>query len=304
MKNVPKFRTSLGCALLGASLVACGTNTSHTGSNPTTSTSSPVPLSTVALSAKTQAETGAATWQFYKAKPTVANAEDAFEMVARSAHGKVLHAMKVEMIRGPLADSARGAQVSTSKPHMLIDENGHILESTLSVSALQLHQKLAGDAQQANMQEYACVGDIAWTVGGVIVSIPACAAIVPGAATGPLGAGVIATCVGTVIAGPVAGAISVYEDCSSIGDGIWNFFFQDDDGEIENEWGTPPPGEAPNGGGIADNGGGGGDGGDGGDGDGGDGGDGGDCFTSGGAGASSLRGGIRSFDDGTPEQCQ
>src|SRR5689334_6144774 len=130
------LRTSLGCALLGSWFIACGGNTSPIPSTATTSTSKPVPLSTVAVSAETRAATGAATWQLYKAKPTVPNAENAFEMVARDAQGKVLNAMKVQVIRQPSGSGAptSGAQVSTSKPHMLIDSNGKVLESTLSRS--------------------------------------------------------------------------------------------------------------------------------------------------------------------------
>ena len=137
------LRTSLGCALLGSWFIACGGNTSPIPSTATTSTSKPVPLSTVAVSAETRAATGAATWQLYKAKPTVPNAENAFEMVARSARGKVLHAMKVQIIREPVTGEAgaRGAQASSSKPHMLIDGKGNVLESTLSVSALNKRYK-------------------------------------------------------------------------------------------------------------------------------------------------------------------
>src|ERR1043165_6346028 len=148
MKNFSNLRTSLGCVLLGSWLAACGADTRPTGSEPTASTSRPAPLSTVVVSAETRAETGAATWQLYKAMPTATNAESAFEMVARNAQGKVLHAMKVQVIRQPLAGGARasGASVSTSKPHLLIDANGNVLESTLSVSALQFHQKIGADA--------------------------------------------------------------------------------------------------------------------------------------------------------------
>ena len=137
MKKFSNLRTALGCALLGSWLAACGASTSPAGSDPTISTSRPTPLSTVVVPAETRAETGAATWELYKAKPTAPNAESAFEMVARSAQGKVLHAMKVQIIRRQPGDAApaRGAQASTSKPHMLIDGNGNVLESTLSASA-------------------------------------------------------------------------------------------------------------------------------------------------------------------------
>ncbi len=56
-------------------------------------------------------------------------------------------------------------------------------------------------------EEYGCIGDILWTIGGGLAAIGTCASVpltnLPGAAA----------CAGTIIGGPVAGAVSAWEDC-------------------------------------------------------------------------------------------
>lgn len=231
MKKTSILGATLGCTLLASSLMACGVDSAPARRrNP--------PIATMATSAETQAETGASTWQLYHVHKTAPNAQRAFEMVARDPNGKVLHAMKVQMIKEP----ANGLYSSASHlPHILIDSKGVVRESTLSTTALATQQRFARDASQAKLEEYGCVGDIFWAVGGLIVSIPTCAAIIPGAATGPLDIGIAAACVGTVAGGPVAGTISVVEDCfgSDGSDQNVQYMFEDEDGNYYYD--GPPP---------------------------------------------------------------
>jgi len=227
MDKLSRVKVSLGLALVGASLVGC------TEAPPTKHN---LPLEVVPTSAETLAATGVATTEFYHVRRKPTDAAPSYEIVSRSATGKVLHAMRVQLLQG----DPTAAAAASKKPHMLIDGQGHLLASTLSRPALEAQQKVAKDVVQSRTEEYGCIGDIFWTIGGVIVSVPTCAAVVPGALTGPLDAAAAALCVGAVVGGPVAGGVSVYEDCSSVGEGIWNFFFEDDDGTVDDVQGDDP----------------------------------------------------------------
>ena len=50
---------------------------------------------------------------------------------------------------------------------------------------LRRFNKELNEALLANPMPYSCLGNILWTLGGLILTIPACTAIVPSIASGP-----------------------------------------------------------------------------------------------------------------------
>jgi hypothetical protein len=200
------LQRSVGCALLGASLIACGVDTR----SPEPARIRKVPLSVIAASPETNAETGVATWELFRARRTAPNAKRAYALVARDAHAHVIHSMRVQMIEETAGQSS---QVSTSSSrHMLIDQQGSVLENTLTLPDVQLHQKFGHDANLSSTpQEYGCYGDIAWSIGGLVGAIGTCGLAF--AALPPFSVFAVLACVGAVVAGPIAGVISVVEDC-------------------------------------------------------------------------------------------
>ena len=196
-----------GALLLGTSMLACGSSP-QAAPQPKRL----VPIATMAATAETTAATGITKWELYHAK-RAQGASSAFEVVARGAQDHVVRALKVSVLS---ETHIKKKQWISNAPHLIIDgKKGTILESTLTIGALETHQRLGRDsAIHAKSQEYGCFGDIFWAIGGFIVSVPTCAAIVPSLAIAPITPGAVALCVGAVIGGPVAGIVSAIEDCT------------------------------------------------------------------------------------------
>ena len=209
MKHFPGLRKSIGCALLGASLFACA---DVSPGRPLKTHSAPD--ATLPTSAQTQAETGAATWEIYQHKQTNPNVRREYMVVARSAQGGIVHTMRLTSLQH-LPTIPPASSVNAAVSQLIVDGKGHVLLSTLDSTKVAFHQRLADDVSHAKMEQYGCIGDIFWAIGGLIATLPACALIVPGAVLGPIDGAVVATCVGTVLGGPVAGTVSVIEDCGN-----------------------------------------------------------------------------------------
>jgi len=216
MTNFSSLRKLIGCTLLGASLMACGVENKHQMFR------TKAPLAAIPTTADTLAETGVVIWEVFEADPGDPDAGRAFAVVARDAHGQAMHVIKVET-----TSRLQMTNDSTSNAHrMVFDSKGKLLKSTIAPADLSFSRRFAHDVSAAQMVEYGCIGDIIWALGGLIVSIPVCAATIPGAATGPLDASAVAACLGTITAGPVAGMVSVFEDCGPGDDGR-HFQFED-----------------------------------------------------------------------------
>lgn len=219
MRKFSGLRKSIGCVLLSASVFACtGTDAgAPVKTGKTTDTGVVVrphsaPLAKIPTSAETLAATGAATWEIYSGKLTDPAVRQEYVVVARSAKGHVLHTVKVQTLSN-VSSAKLTSTAGSSVSRIVVDSTGHVLESTLDAEKLAFHARLAHDVSQAKTEEYGCIGDIFWALGGFIVSIPTCAAIVPSIAVAPITPAAIQLCVGTVLGGPVAGGISVIEDC-------------------------------------------------------------------------------------------
>jgi hypothetical protein len=214
-----------GALLLGTTTLACGS--SHEAAP---APKHQLPLVTMPASAETTAATGITTWELYNARRSV-GATQAYEVVARSAESSVVRAMKVQMISQKVIKGAGRSTFVSSKPHLLMDGKGVVLESTLTRGAMEANIHLKHDTSaRGGAQQYGCQGDILWAIGGFIATFATCSLAVAGAVIGPADALMVVACAGTAV--ETAGAvISSYEDCTPQPSPQWHA--GDDNSEYE-----------------------------------------------------------------------
>jgi hypothetical protein len=192
-----------------ASLLACSAPTGSAADSRPVPTRTP--FAVVPASAETQAATGIAEWDYYKALP---GSGYGTSVVARGADRKILNVMRV----------AAGKDVRMKQPILKIRYNhsggklvyaaGKVIENTLSSEHLGHLQYFNADMQAAaKTMPYGCTGDVVQATSTGAATGIACAFAATTPITGPGGAAAAAACLlGLVNA--VGGYISIEEDCT------------------------------------------------------------------------------------------
>jgi hypothetical protein len=214
MKKLTSSLRALPVILAGALLCAAATGCSSNADDSKRAPNDvPVPMAALQSTPEGEAQLKIATWELYKTKI------HGFNVLARDRQGKVLHAINFRLL------SQSQSQSTHPRVHlnfgygatMLIDQEAGVIQSSIGREHLVVAKSL-GDALKARRGadvQYGCWGDIFWAIGGLITTVPVCAATIPGLATGPIDGFIVASCVGTVLGGPVAGIVSAMEDCDS-----------------------------------------------------------------------------------------
>jgi hypothetical protein len=216
MNNATVSRSMLLPGLFAILATAAGCSA---GSEPQNAThpEAPAALAAIQSTPESEASLHVASWELYESKL------HGYNVLARDRVGKVLHAINVHVISQSQSPYKRVRLDFGHDAVMVVDQELGVVHSSLTREHLEISKGL-GDALAASKQRgetpYSCLGDILWAVGGLIATIPACAAVIPGVATGPIDALAVAACVGTFVGGAAAGTVSAWQDCTSNSSGF------------------------------------------------------------------------------------
>jgi hypothetical protein len=212
-----KVQSSLRFASILLGAIAVGSLSGCSGADSTPATAhvheaAPTALAAIYATPEGTAKTGIALWELYDGRTPASG----FNVIARDGNRKILKAMNVQVV----SQSSGNKQVRltfTGGGSALVDAKLGVVESSLTNEHAEFGKYLSDALNASDKEPYGCVGDIFWAVGGLIGAIGVCGSVLPGIITGPADAFLVAGCVGTILAGPVAGTVSAFEDCGNQG---------------------------------------------------------------------------------------
>jgi hypothetical protein len=212
-----KVQSSLRFASILFGAIAVGSLSGCSGADSTPATAhvheaAPTALAAIYATPEGVAKTGIALWELYDGRTPASG----FNVIGRDANRKIRRAMNVQVV----SQSSGNKQVRltfTGGASALVDAKLGLVESTLTSEHAEFGKYLSDALNARGKEPYGCVGDIFWAVGGLIGTIGACGAAIPGIVTGPFDGFLVAGCVGAFLGGAVAGTVSAYEDCGSQG---------------------------------------------------------------------------------------